>query len=284
MKKTVSLFAQAKSDQKKITMVTAYDYTSARIVDRAGVDVVLVGDSLANVMLGYSNVLPVTLTEMIHHGKAVVKGCQDAFVIIDMPFMSYQISPQQALENAGRIIKETDGNAIKLEGGRAVCAQVKAIVTAGIPVVGHLGLTPQSINTLSGYKVQGRQTQAALDLIADALALQEAGVCAIVLECVPSKLARMITDILTVATIGIGAGSDCDGQVLVFQDLLGLNLDHTPKFVKKYANLAQDIQMAINDYCQEVKSKKFPEGPYEFVIKDEIIAEIQNILTAKGVK
>ena len=262
-------------------MVTAYDYTSARLADLAGVDVILVGDSLGNVMLGYESVLPVTVTDMIHHGKAVVKGCQEAFVVIDMPFMSYQVSPQQALENAGKIIKETGGNAIKLEGGKNVREQVRAIVNAGIPVIGHLGLTPQSFNALGGYKVQGRQAQAAIALIEDALALQEAGVRAIVLECVPSALAKMVTDSLDVATIGIGAGSDCDGQVLVFQDLLGLNLDHTPKFVKKYANLAQDVQDALKTYCREVKDQSFPSAPYEFAIKDEVIAKIKEHLDSK---
>ncbi len=281
MKKSVSLFAQAKTNNEKITMVTAYDYTSARLVDLAGVDVILVGDSLGNVMLGYSNVLPVTVNDMIHHGKAVVKGTQDAFVIVDMPFMSYQVSVQQAIENAGKIIKETDANAIKLEGGKSVTPQVEAIVKAGIPVVGHLGLTPQSFNTLGGYKVQGKQTKAAMELLNDAIALQQAGACAIVLECVPSKLAQLITQTLDVATIGIGAGTGCDGQVLVFQDMLGLNLNHTPKFVKKYASLAQDIQDAIGGYCQEVKDQSFPSAPYEFAIKDEIIEQVREFIFSK---
>lgn len=281
MKKTVSLFGEAKSKNEKITMVTAYDYTSARLVDLSGVDVILVGDSLGNVMLGYQNVLPVTISDMIHHGKAVVKGAHEAFVVIDMPFMSYQISPEQALENAGKIIKETNGNAIKLEGGKNVCPQVKAIVNAGIPVIGHLGLTPQSFNALGGYKVQGKQVQAATNLVNDALALQAAGVCAIVLECVPSKLAGLITQVVDVATIGIGAGSDCDGQVLVFQDLLGLNLNHTPKFVKKYANLAQDVQDALGNYCQDVRNQEFPSAPYEYAIKDEIIEELRMIIEKK---
>lgn len=257
---------------KKISMITAYDYSTALIFDEAGIDTILVGDSLGNTMLGYENTLAVTVDDMIHHAKSVRKACKNAFVLVDMPFMSYQTGVYDALTNAGRIIKETNASCVKLEGGIEVCPQIKAIVDAGIPVCAHLGLTPQSFNTLGGYKVQGKDLEKAQKLINDALEVEKAGACMLVLECVPERLARIITEKLTIPTIGIGAGV-CDGQVLVWQDMLGLN-EKTPKFVKKYLDLKNVMTNAVKEYIRDVQKEVFPKEENTFKISDEIIEKL----------
>ncbi|MCL2087182.1 MAG: 3-methyl-2-oxobutanoate hydroxymethyltransferase [Oscillospiraceae bacterium] len=269
MKQTIVTFRDAKKNNRKITMLTAYDYSTAKLIDEAGVDSILVGDSLGNVMLGYSDTLAVTMEDMLHHGKAVTRGVNNALVVIDMPFMSYQTSVYDAVVNAGRLIKETGANAVKLEG--CLCAQIKAIVEASIPVVAHLGLTPQSVNAIGGYKVQGKEADAAKRLLEEAKAVEAAGAFALVLECVPSKLAGLITKTLKIPTIGIGAGDQCDGQVLVCHDMLGMFSDYTPKFVKKYAVLGENMKEAFTHYCQEVESGKFPSQEHAYDIPDEII-------------
>lgn len=238
MKNTVTTFKDAKKQGKKLTMLTAYDYSTAKLFDETGVDSMLVGDSLGMTMLGYDSTLPVTMEDMIHHTKAVVRGAKNALVVGDMPYMSYHLSVQQAVENAGRFIKEAGAQAVKLEGGAAFCPEIEAMTRASIPVVGHLGLTPQSINAFGGFKVQGKSEEAARKIIEDAQALEAAGAFAIVLECVPAKLAEIITAKVAVPTIGIGAGAGCDGQVLVYQDMLGMYDNFTPKFVRKSQKLA----------------------------------------------
>ena len=239
MKNTIITFKQSKQQGNKISMLTAYDYSTAKLMDEAGINAILVGDSLGNVVLGYEDTLSVTMEDMIHHGAAVARGAKNAMVVLDMPFMSYQTSVYDAVVNAGRLMKEGRASAVKLEGGKEVCPQVKAITEAGVPVMGHLGLTPQSINALGGHRVQGKTQQAAQKLLDDARALQKAGAFAVVLECVPEKLAEKVTKELEIPTIGIGAGAGCDGQVLVYQDMLGMFSDFTPKFVKKFANVGQ---------------------------------------------
>ena len=228
MKNTVITLQQMKEQGQKISMLTAYDYSTAKLEDEAGVNMILVGDSLGNVILGYEDTISVTMEDMIHHGAAVSRGAKNAMVVIDMPFMSYQTSVYDAVVNAGRLMKEGRGGAVKLEGGKEVCPQIKAIVDAGIPVCAHLGLTPQSINAFGGFKVQGKSEEAARKILEDAKAVEEAGAFAVVLEGIPSKLAALVTKELTIPTIGIGAGRDCDGQVLVYQDLLGMFTDFTP--------------------------------------------------------
>ncbi|APC07311.1 3-methyl-2-oxobutanoate hydroxymethyltransferase [Neomoorella thermoacetica] len=249
---------------ERITMVTAYDYPSSLLADRAGMDMILVGDSLGMVVLGYSSTVPVTMDEMIHHTKAVVRANPAALVVADLPFLSYQTSVSDAVYNAGRLIKEGGADAVKLEGGQAVVPTVRAIVNAGIPVMGHLGLTPQSAVQLGGFRVQGRSEAEGEKIAADAAALVEAGVFALVLECVPADLARRITAALPVPTIGIGAGPDCDGQVLVYHDLLGLFDRFRPKFVKQYANLAEAAVAALEKYRDEVRQGKFPDQEHSF--------------------
>ena len=274
MKNTVTTFQKAKEENKKISMLTAYDYSTAKLIDQAGVNSILVGDSLGNVMLGYKDTLAVTIDDMIHHGKAVVRGAENALVVVDMPFMSYQASVYDAVVNAGRIIKETGASAVKLEGGVNICPQIKAIVDASIPVIAHLGLTPQSVNAFGGFKVQGKTEQAAQQLIEDALAIEKAGAFAVVLECVPAKLAKVITEKLSIPTIGIGAGKHCDGQVLVYQDMLGMYSDFVPKFVKKYANIGEIMKEAFTDYCKEMQDGDFPAVEHEYDISDEIITKL----------
>lgn len=232
MKNTVITLQQMKEQGQKISMLTAYDYSTAKLEDEAGVNMILVGDSLGNVILGYEDTISVTMEDMIHHGAAVSRGAKNAMVVIDMPFMSYQTSVYDAVVNAGRLMKEGRGGAVKLEGGKEVCPQIKAIVDAGIPVCAHLGLTPQSINAFGGFKVQGKSEEAARKILEDAKAVEEAGAFAVVLEGIPSKLAALVTKELTIPTIGIGAGRDCDGQVLVYQDLLGMFTDFTPEVCK----------------------------------------------------
>ena len=247
--------AARKNEGRKITMVTAYDYPTARMVDKAGLDMILVGDSLGMVVLGYDSTVPVTMEDMLHHTRAVMRGTERAFVLGDLPFMSYQVCVEDAVRNAGRFIKDGGCDGIKLEGGREVVPQVQAICRAGIPVCAHIGLTPQTATNLGGFKVQGKDAVSARRLLEDALALQEAGAFMIVLECVPDVLAREISRALRIPTIGIGAGKDCDGQVLVFHDLVGLFDRFTPKFVKKYAAIEKEIVTALKGYAAEVRER-----------------------------
>jgi len=250
---------------EKIVMITAYDYPSARLVEEAGVPLILVGDSLGNVVLGYDSTIPVTMEEMLHHVKPVVRATHRTHVVADMPFMSYQTGPVDALRNAGRMLKEGGAQSVKLEGGVKVAETVRLIVDSGIPVMGHLGLTPQSINQLGGYKVQGKTPAAAVRLLNDAMALQEAGAYAIVLETIPVHVARIMTEKLDIPTIGIGAGPECDGQVHVWHDLLGLYSDFVPKHAKQYANLAPTVVEAIKTYADEVRSGAFPSEKESFI-------------------
>ncbi len=257
--------------QQPVSMLTAYDYNTARIMDEAGIDMILVGDSLGNVMLGYENTLAVTVDDMIHHGKAVCRGAKQAFVVVDMPFMSYQTSVEEAVRNAGRIMKETNCQAVKLEGGIEYADRIKAITQAGIPVVAHIGLTPQSFNALGGYKVQGKSLEQAQKLIKDAEAVEKAGAFAITLECVPAPLAKLITEQSDALTIGIGAGNGCDGQVLVYQDMLGYTGGFVPKFVKKYADLHSVMLEAFKQYKEECANRSFPEVSQSYAISDEVM-------------
>ncbi|RKI40656.1 3-methyl-2-oxobutanoate hydroxymethyltransferase [bacterium D16-51] len=274
MKKTVSTFQNAKENHEKITMLTAYDYSTAKLVDEAGIDSILVGDSLGNVILGYDDTLSVTMEDMIHHTAAVARGAKEAMVVADMPFMSYQASIYDAVINAGRLVKEGHANAVKLEGGKSACLQIKAITEVGIPVMAHLGLTPQSINAFGGFKVQGKSEDAAKKLLDDAMAVQAAGAFAVVLECVPEKLAALITEKLDIATIGIGAGRECDGQVLVYQDMLGMFNDYVPKFVKQFAGVGEVMKKAFSDYAREVREGTFPAQEHTYKIEDEIIEKL----------
>jgi 3-methyl-2-oxobutanoate hydroxymethyltransferase len=271
---TTATIKEMKAAGKPITMLTAYDYPLAKIVDEAGIDMILVGDSLGNVVLGYDSTLPVTMDEMIHHTRAACRGASRAMVVADMPFLSYQVSVEEAVRNAGRFLKETGAQAVKLEGGQEVAEAVRAIVNAGIPVVGHLGLTPQAIHQLGGFKVQGKDELAAKKLIADARALEEAGIFCLVLECVPTPLARAVTEALSVATIGIGAGPHCDGQVLVTYDLIGLYPRFTPKFVKKYVNLHEHITAALQQYREEVGARTYPGPEHSFGMSEEVLKKL----------
>lgn len=274
MKNTTATFQQMKKEGKRISMLTAYDYSTAKLMDDAGINSILVGDSLGNVILGYEDTISVTMDDMIHHTRAVSRGAVNAMVIGDMPFLSYQTSVYDAVCNAGRLMKEGRANAVKLEGGATVCEQIRAITDASIPVVAHLGLTPQSVNVFGGFKVQGNTEAAAKKLLDDAKAVQEAGAFALVLECVPAKLAALITERLDIPTIGIGAGAGCDGQVLVYQDMLGMFSNFTPKFVKCYANLGDQMVGAFKNYDQEVKAGVFPEEKHTFKINEEILQKL----------
>lgn len=260
--------------QVKITMLTAYDYSTAAMVDAAGIDMILVGDSLGMVVLGYENTLAVTMEDMIHHTKAVVRASSNSMVVADMPFLSYHISTQEAVRNAGRLIQEAGAQAVKLEGGIERSDTVKAIVDAQIPVVGHIGLTPQSVNQLGGFKVQGKDFEGAQKLIEAARAIEAAGAFSIVLECVPTLLAQKITEQLSIPTIGIGAGPYCDGQVLVVNDMLGMYKGHIPKFVKKFANLEPLIMEALQSYKHEVEEGVFPAPEHGFTIKDDVLEKL----------
>lgn len=275
MKKTVATLLSQKQSGEKITMLTAYDYSVARMADECGIDTILVGDSLGNVILGYENTLPVTMEDMLHHTKAVARGAKNAFIVADMPFMSYQASVYDAVVNAGRLIKEGGAHAVKLEGGAEVCEQIKAIVDSSIPVVAHLGLTPQSVNAFGGFKVQGKTHERAKQIVDDAMKIQEAGACAVVLECVPAELAQIITEKLTIPTIGIGAGADCDGQVLVYQDMLGMS-EFTPKFAKIFAEVGELMRKGFKEYIKETKSGEFPAKEHTFKIDKDIIERIRN--------
>lgn len=266
-------FKESKISGDKITVLTAYDYTNAKLLDESGVDCILVGDSLGMVMLGYEDTLKVTVEDMIHHTKAVRRGTKRAFVVTDMPFLSYHISVEESIRNAGKIIQESGANGVKLEGGREIADKVRGIIEAGIPVMGHLGLTPQSVNAMGGFKVQGKTEDCIKKMIEDALILQEAGVFSIVLECIPEKVANMITEKLDIPTIGIGAGKDCDGQVLVMQDMFGMNSE-VPKFVKKYAKLDEEIIEAVKTYCKEVKNGEFPNKKHTFKIDDDVLNKL----------
>ena len=257
-------FKRKKEAGEKITMLTAYDCVMARLIDSAGVDAVLVGDSVGMVVLGYDSTVSVTMDEMIHHSKAVRRGVERAFLIGDMPFMSYQASDEDAVKNAGRFAKEAGCEAIKMEGGAEVCPRVKAVLDAGIPVLGHIGLTPQSVNRIGGYKVQGRDPQAAKKLKEDAVLLEKAGCFALILECVPSELAADITGRLKIPTIGIGAGRRCDGQVLVTHDMVGYFDKFTPKFVKRYADINGQIRVAIESFKHDIESGAFPGDEHSF--------------------
>ncbi|HOA76730.1 MAG TPA: 3-methyl-2-oxobutanoate hydroxymethyltransferase [Thermosynergistes sp.] len=259
-KVTIQQLQKMKAEREKISMITAYDYPSARFVDKAGIEIILVGDSLAMTVMGLDSTVPVTMEEMIHHTKAVVRGVENAMVVGDLPFGSYNQSKEQAIANATRLMKEGGCDAVKLEGGVEMAGITKAIVDAGIPVMGHIGLTPQTISKLGGFKVQGKGAQEAEKLLKGALALQEAGIFSIVLECVPEEVGRLVTEKLSIPTIGIGGGRYCDGQVLVFHDTLGLFEKFLPKFVKRYRNLGEEIVKALEEYKQEVKEEKFP-GP-----------------------
>lgn len=274
MKNTVQTFKEAKSNHTKLAMLTAYDYSTAKLQDEAGIHGILVGDSLGNVILGYEDTISVTMEDMIHHGAAVARGAKNALVVVDMPFMSYQTSVYDAVVNAGRLMKEGRANAVKLEGGVSVCPQIKAITDAGIPVMAHLGLTPQSINAFGGFKVQGKNEAAARKLIDDAKAVEEAGAFALVLECVPAKLAKIISEQLTIPTIGIGAGAGCDGQILVYQDMLGMFSDYTPKFVKRFAEVGSVMKEAFTNYIKEVQAETYPAEEHTFKIDDEVLGKL----------
>ena len=268
MRVTLGQIKEMKPRGERITMLTAYDYTTAQLLDRAGIDMLLVGDSLGMVVLGYESTLPVTMEDMIHHTRAVTRGTQRAFVVADMPFMTYHASIPEAIHNAGRFLQEAGAQAVKIEGGISVAETMKRIVECGIPVMGHIGLTPQSINQLGGFKVQGKTSEAAARLIADAKALEEAGSFAIVLECVPAPLSKLISERISVPTIGIGAGVHCDGQVQVISDLLGLFADFIPKHAKQYAKLGEEIRAAAARYIEEVKSSAFPTAKESFAMDE----------------
>ncbi|MBL7061600.1 MAG: 3-methyl-2-oxobutanoate hydroxymethyltransferase [Dehalococcoidia bacterium] len=274
MRVTINEIKEMKSKQEKIVMLTAYDYSTAKLVDEAGIPLILVGDSLGMVMLGYESTIPVTMDEMIHHTKAVVRGTKQALVIGDMPFMTYHTSISDALRNAARFIQEGGAQAVKLEGGVTVAETVKRIVECGIPVMGHIGLTPQSIHQLGGHKVQGKTPEAAERLLKDARALEQAGAFAVVLELVPAPLSKLITQKLSIPTIGIGAGLECDGQIQVISDLLGLFSDFVPKHAKQYAKLAGLIKTALADYIAEVKAGKFPTTEHSSTINESLLEEL----------
>ncbi len=276
MRVTASTIREMKAKGEKIAVLTAYDYAFAKIVDEAGVPAILVGDSLGNVVLGYGSTIPVTMDDMLHHTKAVVRGTKNALVIGDMPFMTYHTSVEAALINAGRFIQEGGAQAVKLEGGVTVADKVRRVVECGIPVMGHIGLTAQSIHQLGGHKIQGKTPEAAARLLDDALALQQAGAFAIVLETMPAPLARIITAKLTIPTIGIGAGPDCDGQVLVISDMLGLFTDFVPKHVKQYARLNEVIKGAVAQYRDEVKTGAFPTEKQSFPMDESLLNDLKS--------
>ncbi|MGC8836843.1 MAG: 3-methyl-2-oxobutanoate hydroxymethyltransferase [Anaerolineae bacterium] len=270
-KKVTILDLQEKKQRgEPITMLTAYDYPTALLVDRAGIDIILVGDSLAMVVLGHENTVAVTMDEMLHHCKAVARGARYPLLVGDMPFLSYQVDRREAVRNAGRFLKEGGMDVVKLEGGQEMADTVKAIVDAGIPVMGHIGLTPQSISKLGGFRVQGKSVEAAKKLLADAQALEEAGAFSIILEAVPDRLAKLITERVRIPTIGIGAGPHCDGQVLVIHDLIGLFDRFTPKFVKRYANIFPILTQALEQYRDEVLTRAFPSREHSFTMPDEV--------------
>lgn len=274
MKNTVVTFKEAKKKGDKLTMLTAYDYSMAKLMDKCGINGILVGDSVGMVCLGYEDTISVTMEDMIHHTKAVTRGVKDTLVVADMPFMSYQTSVYDAVVNAGRLMKEGRAHAVKLEGGVEVCDKIEAITKASIPVMAHIGLTPQSVNAIGGFKVQGKDEVAARKLIEAAKAVEKAGAFAVVLECVPAKLAKIISQEIDIPTIGIGAGSDCDGQILVYQDMLGLFEDFKPKFVKQFASVGEVMESAFKDYIDEVKDGTFPGPEHGFKISEDVISKL----------
>ena len=274
MKNTAATFAAAKAKGEKLSMLTAYDYSTAKLEDESGINGILVGDSLGNVVLGYEDTVSVTMEDMIHHGAAVARGAKNALVVVARAFLSSEATVEGAVRNAGRLMKEGRAGAVKLEGGVRVAEQIRAIVKAGIPVMGHIGLTPQSINVFGGFKVQGKSEEAARALLADAKAVEEAGAFAVVIEAVPAALAQMITDAVSIPTIGIGAGAGCDGQILVYQDMLGMFSDFTPKFVKRYANVGEVMREAFANYAAEVASGAFPTEEHTYKIKDDVLEKL----------
>ncbi len=274
MRVTIIDIKEMKQKKEKIPMLTAYDYVTAKMVDESGVPLILVGDSLGMVMLGYESTIPVTMDEMIHHTKAVVRGARQALVIGDMPFMTYHTSISDALHNAARFIQEGGSQAVKLEGGEVVAEQVRRLVECGIPVMGHIGVTPQSMHQLGGFKARGKVVEEAKKLLNDASILEEAGAFAIVLECTPAPLSKLITQKLTIPTIGIGAGPDCDGQVQVISDILGLYTEFVPKHAKRYAKLAGEIKTAVADYVSEVKSLSFPTAEQSYAMDESLIKQL----------
>lgn len=274
MKNTVLTFKQAKENKEKLTMITAYDYSTAKIFDEEGVNSILIGDSLGMVMLGYEDTLKVTMEDMIHHTAAVSRGAKNALIVGDMPFMSYSTGIRDAVINAGRLMSEGGADCVKLEGGTEVCDVIRAIVTAKIPVCAHIGLTPQAVNALGGFKVQGKDMESANRLIKDALAVQEAGAFAVVIECVPAALSKKISEMLDIPTIGIGAGSGCDGQVLVYQDMLGMYSDFKPKFVKRFADVGSEMRKGVQDYIGAVKDGSFPAEEHCFKIDQDVIEKL----------
>ncbi len=274
MKNTAVTFKEAKAKGEKISMLTAYDYSMAKLMDNAGLNGILIGDSVGMVCLGYEDTIPVTMEDMIHHTRAVARGTKNALVVADLPFMSYQTCVYDAVYNSGRLIKEGHAQAVKLEGGVEVCDKIEAITKASIPVMAHIGLTPQSVNAFGGFKVQGKSEEAARKLIEAAKAVESAGAFAVVLECVPAKLSEIITKEISIPTIGIGAGAGCDGQILVYQDMLGMFSDLTPKFVKKYVDLGSLMTEAFKNYICDVSKGTFPGPEHGFKISDEVISKL----------
>lgn len=283
-KNTVATIQRQKEQGDKITMLTCYDYSMAKLMDEAGINTLLIGDSLGMTILGYEDTLSVTMEDMIHHSAAVARGAKNALIVCDMPFMSYQVSVEQAVRNAGRLMKEGRANMVKLEGGAAVCPQIEAIVKASIPVCAHLGLTPQSINAFGGFKIQGKSEAAARQIIEDAKQIEAAGASMVVLEGIPAKLAALITKIIHIPTIGIGAGPQCDGQVLVYQDMLGMFSDISPKFVKVFADTGSFMKHAFADYIREVKESVFPAEEHTFRIEEAVIETLQEEYEAEVIK
>lgn len=272
---TTAHLARKKHEGRRITMLTAYDHPMAGILDRVGIDVILIGDSLGNVVLGHESTIPVTLDDMVHHTRAVSRAVHRALVVADLPFMTYHLSIRDALVATGRLMQEGRAQAVKLEGGREVTEQIKMIVRAGVPVMAHIGLTPQSVHQLGGYRVQGREAEAAFKLLDDARAVQDAGAFAIVLECVPAPLAEMVTEELQIPTIGIGAGPYCDGQVLVVNDMLGLGGGFTPRFVKRYADLGAEAMRAVTAFKEEVETGRFPESEHSFTMSEDELEKLK---------
>ena len=274
MPTTIRKLAEMKRNGEKIPMVTAYDYTAARIADAAGIPIILVGDSLGMVVLGHDSTIPVTMDDMVRHTRMVSRGASDALIVADLPFMAYQVDANEAMRNAGRLMQEGGAHTVKMEGGVAIAETVRRIVDAGAPVMGHIGLTPQSVNALGGYRVQGRTRETARRLLDDAVALQDAGAYSVVLECVPSALAKVITERLRIPTIGIGAGPDCDGQVQVFHDMLGLFSDFLPKHARRYATLADDITSAFQQYAEDVRTGDFPAQSESFTMNEAVLSDL----------
>ncbi len=274
MKNTAITFRETKAKGEKITMLTAYDYSMAKIIDSSGINGILVGDSVGMVCLGYEDTISVTMEDMIHHTRAVARGTENALVVADMPFMSYQTSVYDAVFNAGRLMKEGRAQCVKLEGGVDMCDRIEAITKASIPVMAHIGLTPQSVNSLGGFKVQGKSEEAAKELIEAAKAVEKAGAFSVVLECVPAKLSEIISKEISIPTIGIGAGASCDGQILVYQDMLGMFNDFTPKFVKKYGDLGATMTEAFKAYIEDVSKGVFPALEHGFKISEDVISKL----------